>query len=180
MESKSPPGTVALIRLRRQISTQIAEQPVRSRRSSRHVQGRYQPPPLRMDQPAVMGLALFLSLIYYPYNQFSSFMDHILATKLDSPLDVLGEIRDRFKRLRLSRNLTQSGLAKRSGVTLGSLKRFETSGLIAFESLLKLALVLECLHDFNTIAVRDDKSLSTQSLDAILAASRERKKGRLT
>ncbi len=103
-----------------------------------------------------------------------------MAIKLNSPTDVIGDIRDRFKRLRLSRNLTQSGLAKRSGVTLGSLKRFETTGLIAFESLLKLALVLDCLDDFSSVAARDDKSLSTQSLDAILAASRERKKGRLT
>lgn len=76
-------------------------------------------------------------------------------------------------------NLSQAGLAKRSGVTLGSLKRFETTGLIAFDSLLKLALVLDCLGDFDKVAVDDDRTLTGRSLDDILAASRPRKKGRL-
>ena len=55
-------------------------------------------------------------------------------------------------------NLSQAGLAKRSGVTLGSLKRFETTGLIAFDSLLKLALVLDCLGDFDKVAADDDRA----------------------
>ncbi|MEZ5817401.1 MAG: helix-turn-helix transcriptional regulator [Hyphomicrobiaceae bacterium] len=82
-----------------------------------------------------------------------------------------------MKQRRLALNLTQSGLATRSGVTLGSLKRFETKGLIAFDSLLKLALVLECLDDFDKIAVDDDRALSARSLDEILAGDRTRKKG---
>jgi transcriptional regulator with XRE-family HTH domain len=77
-------------------------------------------------------------------------------------------------------NLSQEGLAKRSGVSLGSLKRFERTGLIAFDSLLKLAMVLDCLGDFDKIAVEDDSTLAGRSLDDILAESRPRKKGRLT
>lgn len=76
-------------------------------------------------------------------------------------------------------NLSQEGLAKRSGVTLGSLKRFERTGLIAFDSLLKLALVLDCLGDFDRVAAEDDHALTGRSLDDILAESRPRKKGRL-
>jgi hypothetical protein len=34
---------------------------------------------------------------------------------------------------------------------LGSLKRFEQTGQISFESLLKIALVLDCLKDFENI-----------------------------
>ena len=97
-----------------------------------------------------------------------------------SPPDVLLAVRDRFKRRRLATNLTQAGLAKRSGVTLGSLKRFETSGLIAFDSLLKLALVLDCLDDFDRLATDDDSELAGRSLDEILSLSQTRKKGRLT
>ena len=100
-----------------------------------------------------------------------------MALSLKSPSDVLAEVRDRFKRRRLAMSLTQAGLAKRSGVTLGSLKRFETSGLIAFDSLLKIALVLDCLADFDRLAVDDDRSLATRSLDEVLAAGRTRKKG---
>lgn len=89
-------------------------------------------------------------------------------------------MRQSFKARRLALDLTQAGLAKRAGVTLGSLKRFETTGLIAFDSLLKLALVLECLDDFDGIAAEGDERLATRSLDAILAGDRRRKKGRRT
>jgi transcriptional regulator with XRE-family HTH domain len=92
---------------------------------------------------------------------------------------MLVQIRDRFRARRLAMNLSQAGLAKRSGVTLGSLKRFERTGLIAFDSLLKLALVLGCLGDFERIAVDDDSALAGRSLDDILAESRTRQKGRL-
>jgi hypothetical protein len=102
-----------------------------------------------------------------------------LAIPLKSPSDVLLDVRDRFRRRRLNMNLTQAGLSKRSGVALGSLKRFEATGLIAFDSLLMLALVLDCLGDFDKIAVDDERSLSARSLDQILAGSRSRKKGRL-
>jgi transcriptional regulator with XRE-family HTH domain len=102
-----------------------------------------------------------------------------LALNLKSTSDVLLEVRDRFKRRRLAVSLTQAGLAKRSGVTLGSLKRFETSGLIAFDSLLKLALVLDCLGDFDKVASDDDSALVGRSLDDILRQSHVRRKGRL-
>jgi transcriptional regulator with XRE-family HTH domain len=103
-----------------------------------------------------------------------------LATSLMSPSDVRLDVRDRFKRRRLAQNLTQAGLAKGSGVTLGSLKRFETSGLIAFDSLLKVALVLDCLGDFDRLAPDDESALAGRSLDEILSLSLTRKKGRRT
>ncbi len=76
-------------------------------------------------------------------------------------------------------NLTQQGLATRSGVALGSLKRFEQTGLIAFDALLSIALVLDCLGDFDKVCVEDPQTLSSKSLDQVLAASKARKKGRL-
>ena len=103
-----------------------------------------------------------------------------MALSLKSPKDVLEEVRDRFKRRRLALNLTQAGLAKRSGVALGSLKRLETTGLVAFDSLLKLALVLDCLGDFDKLAAEDAQSLSGKPLDEVLARTRTRKKGRMT
>jgi transcriptional regulator with XRE-family HTH domain len=61
-------------------------------------------------------------------------------------------LREKYKQKRLSLNLTQSGLSVRSGVSLGSIKRFEAIGQVSLESLLKISLVLECLDDFNNIA----------------------------
>jgi transcriptional regulator with XRE-family HTH domain len=57
----------------------------------------------------------------------------------------------RHKMLRKQAGFTQSELARRSGVSLGSLKRFETSGQISIQSLFLLIDVLGRLDDFDTI-----------------------------
>ena len=67
------------------------------------------------------------------------------------PSDFLEEIALRHKVIRKQAGFSQSELAKRSGVSLGSLKRFETTGLISLESLLKLTDVLNRLNDFDLI-----------------------------
>ena len=79
-------------------------------------------------------------------------------------------IAGRFKARRLAMNLTQRELAARSGVTWSSLKRFEREGLIALDSLLNLALVLDCLEDFDKLAVESTLNPVAQSLDTLLAA----------
>lgn len=68
-----------------------------------------------------------------------------------TPTDFQLEIADRVKRLRKQKGYSQTELAKRSGVSLGSLKRFELNGHISFESLLKLVFVLNRLNDFDLI-----------------------------
>ena len=61
------------------------------------------------------------------------------------------EIALRHKTLRKQAGYSQSELAKRSGVSLGSLKRFETTGQISLESLLKLMELLNRLDDFDLL-----------------------------
>ncbi|MDF1576657.1 MAG: helix-turn-helix transcriptional regulator [Bacteroidales bacterium] len=56
------------------------------------------------------------------------------------------------KKLRLS----QKEMAERSGVSLGSLKRFENTGKIALETLLKLANLTGRLKDFDTVFQSDN------------------------
>ena len=67
------------------------------------------------------------------------------------PSDSLREIAQRHKVLRKQAGFSRSEMAKRSGVSLGSLKRFETTGQISLESLLLLADVLNRLDDFDEI-----------------------------
>lgn len=83
---------------------------------------------------------------------------------------------NRFKVRRLSMNMTQKELAARSGVTWSSLKRFEREGLIALDSLLSLALVLDCLNDFESLAANSGQSPAGQSLDALLTAPAPRRR----
>ena len=67
------------------------------------------------------------------------------------PYNFLQEIALRHKALRKQAGFSQSELAQRSGVSLGSLKRFERTGQISFESLLQLADVLNRLNDFEAL-----------------------------
>lgn len=66
----------------------------------------------------------------------------MLDTNISTPSSIMEELKTKFKQKRLSLNLTQEGLCKKSAVSLG---RFERTSLISLESLLKLALGLECL-----------------------------------
>ena len=50
----------------------------------------------------------------------------------------------RVKDIRKRRGYTQESLAEASGVSYGSIKRFETTGMISIVSLTKIAIVLEC------------------------------------
>lgn len=83
----------------------------------------------------------------------------------------------RAKELRLLRGWRQVTLADRSGVSLGSLRRFETSGRISLGNLLKLALALDHLGDFEALFQRP----RARSLDELEAseAKLERQRGRL-
>jgi transcriptional regulator with XRE-family HTH domain len=106
-------------------------------------------------------------------------MDNILSMELKTPKDVQMDLATRFKARRLALNLTQEGLSERSGVSWGSLKRFERTGLIALDALLKLALVLGCLGDFDQVCADDGRGLANKSLDEILKAPKQRQKGRI-
>ena len=102
-----------------------------------------------------------------------------MSIPLETPREVQRELASRFKVRRLAMNLTQEGLATRSGVSWSSLKRFEHSGLIALDSLLKLALVLGCLGDFDRVCADDGQGLSSRSLDELLSKAKQRRKGRI-
>jgi transcriptional regulator with XRE-family HTH domain len=62
--------------------------------------------------------------------------------------DAMETIRKQERRKRKEQHYSQKELARRSGVSLGSLQRFEQTGEISLRSLLNLAMVLDCLEDF--------------------------------
>ena len=101
-----------------------------------------------------------------------------MTISIKTPQDVQQELATRFKARRLARDLTQQGLAERSGVSWSSLKRFERTGLIALDSLLWLSLVLDCLDDFDQICI-GTSGLQAKSLDELLGEIKTRRKGRI-
>ncbi len=72
------------------------------------------------------------------------------------PSEVMETLKTKFKQRRKALGYTQPELASRSGVSLGSLKRFERFGQISLESFLKLALVLECLEEFGALCAEEE------------------------
>ena len=68
-----------------------------------------------------------------------------------TPLQTQLELSGRFKEVRKNKKLSQSELADKSGVSLGSIKRFERTGQISLESLLKLAHLFDRLTDFDEV-----------------------------
>ena len=80
---------------------------------------------------------------------------------------------DRAKARRLALNLSRKTLAERACVAASNIKRFELTGAISIENLLKIALVLECLGDFDNLF---QPSQAFHSLDEF--SKPERKRGR--
>ena len=99
----------------------------------------------------------------------------MLAINISTPKSIMQNLKDKFKQKRLSLNLTQEGLSNKSGVSLGSVKRFESSGEISFESLLKIALILNCLDDFKNIANKKDEQYD--SMEDLLKQKTIKKRG---
>lgn len=81
-----------------------------------------------------------------------------------NPTDLVEDISSRHKKLRKKLGLSQQELANRSGISLGSLKRFETTGQISFESLLKLAQILNRLEDFDEVFKSNDSIEDVEKL----------------
>ena len=59
-----------------------------------------------------------------------------------TPNEIDRDIAGRIRQLRKRRNLSQKRLSEKSGVSLGSVKRFEQSGEISLRSLTKIAMAL--------------------------------------
>jgi len=68
-----------------------------------------------------------------------------------TPYEVGLKIAQRHRVLRKRMKISQKEMAERSGVSLGSLKRFERSGKISLDSLLKLVHLLGRLSDFDHV-----------------------------
>jgi transcriptional regulator with XRE-family HTH domain len=67
----------------------------------------------------------------------------------------------RLKTLRLQASYRRQTLANRSGVSVGSLKRFETTGEVSLKNLLRLAQALDRLSEFSgLLSLPDATSLS--------------------
>lgn len=61
---------------------------------------------------------------------------------LDNADDISRQVADDFRKRRVEKNITRQRISELSEVPLSTVARFEQKGLIAFESLVKLAMAL--------------------------------------
>ncbi|HVG46458.1 MAG TPA: helix-turn-helix transcriptional regulator [Longimicrobium sp.] len=69
----------------------------------------------------------------------------MIPLELQTPVEVLAGITERARALRIARGWTQQELADRSNVALDTLRRFERTGKIALERLVRIAVVLDAV-----------------------------------
>lgn len=96
---------------------------------------------------------------------------------MKTPQDIRQELAERAKKRRLALNLSQEGLARRSGLSSGTIKRFEKIGHISIDSLLKIALVLNAASEFDDVFT--SKTAAPSSIDALIETVRLPQRGRI-
>ena len=115
--------------------------------------------------------------MYYMTN--NNLTNNILISNLIAdfnPKDLAKGIASRVRTRRLELNLTQAALAKKSGVSLGSLQRFENQAEISLKSLLKLAVALNATAEFKNLF----SVVNYQHIEDVIASqqAKTRKRGR--
>jgi len=99
----------------------------------------------------------------------------MISISITTSQEMQQKIAQKVRAKRLALDLSQLSLAEKSGVSYGVLKKFERTGQISLESLLKLALALGAMDDFNTLF--PDKPELALSLDELIEDN-ARKRGR--
>ena len=74
----------------------------------------------------------------------------------NSPKEIMILLSKNSKALRKQEQLSQRELSKRSGVAYASIRKFESTGIISLESLLKICEALKRLTDFESILLPND------------------------
>lgn len=89
---------------------------------------------------------------------------------------IAAELANRVRGRRLAQNLTLEGLSRRSGVALGTLKKFERTGQIALVSFIRLVITLKDEAALENLLHAQEFA----TLDEILQSVKKPQRGRIT
>jgi transcriptional regulator with XRE-family HTH domain len=89
---------------------------------------------------------------------------------LYSTPEILKAVARRAGELRIAKGLRQSDLAHAAGLSLSTIQRFEQTGEVAFDAVVRIAMALEAERDFLNIFPAPDM----RSLDELLKPQRKR------
>lgn len=82
-----------------------------------------------------------------------------------SPKEIMILLSKNTIALRKQEKMTQKELSERSGVAYASIRKFETTGIISLESLLKISETLKRLTDFESILLPNDMERKKKLFD---------------
>jgi transcriptional regulator with XRE-family HTH domain len=99
----------------------------------------------------------------------------MISFKLMPSEDIATELALRLKHRRLAQNFTLEGLARRSGVPLGTLKKFERTGQIALVSFIRLVVALKDEAALESLLLEQE----FETLDEVLQSGKKPKRGRI-
>lgn len=94
----------------------------------------------------------------------------ILLTSTQAQL----KITQNLKELRVSKGLTQAMLSERTGVSLSTLRKFEQTGFISFESFVKICMTLGSLEKI--IEATQLEPTAFTNIDEVMREDRKTKK----
>lgn len=114
---------------------------------------------------------------YYHNSNISNYKDiNNTMISLTTTSEAQEAIAHNLQEQRINMGLTQTGLAKRSGVSVATLRKFEQKGQISMESYLKLLIALGDLDKFLKATKPEQKSFN--SIDDVLAGKEQIKRKR--
>jgi len=89
------------------------------------------------------------------------------ALQWETPEEIDKKLAKRVKMIRKRRSITQEKLSALSGVSYGSIKRFETTGQISLLSLTRIAVALDCADEirgmFQKVPYRNIEEVMNES-----------------
>ena len=98
--------------------------------------------------------------------------DNILVIIDKTPCNIMMSVAGKVKARRHESNLTQLALARRADMSLASYRRFERKGEIAFKSLVKIAIAMDCADDFANLFSQK----AYRSIDELVKQNKNHKK----
>lgn len=85
------------------------------------------------------------------YSNSNNILSILDSYTLDNADDIARQVADNFRKRRVEKNITRQRISQLSGVPLSTVARFEQKGLIAFESLIRLAMTLGYATDVRSL-----------------------------
>ena len=76
---------------------------------------------------------------------------NVLFLNQKTPNEIAKSLADKIKEHRKKLKISQAMLSQKSGVSLGSIKRFETKYEISLQSFIKIAIALDLDKDIETL-----------------------------